>query len=322
MRPEFISPMLAQPGPLPAGAGWAAELKWDGMRTLTAVTVAGGVRTWSRNGNESSVSWPELAGLGAAGSPLAGRSAVLDGEVVTFDPAGRPSFERLQRRMRLTDPARVAPLLTELPAVYLVFDLLLLDGSSLLECGYDERRSALAALDLAGPAWQVPESHPDPVALLELATSRGLEGVVCKRRASPYRPGRRSPEWTKTKIAHHQEVVIGGWKAGLGSRVGELGSLVIGVPDAAGALRYAGRVGTGLDRASRVELRELLGPIVRPEPPFLNAPGRPERVGVTWVEPVLVGEVAFTEWTAEGRLRHPSWRGLRRDKDARSVGRE
>lgn len=321
--PDFVPPMLAEPGPLPDATGqWAAELKWDGMRLITAVRLDGTVRCWSRNGREVTAGWPELTGAGALPAALAGRSAVLDGEVVAFDPNGRPSFERLQRRMQVEDPLRARSLVRDVSAVYLAFDLLDLDGRSLQPASYRERRGRLEELELSGPAWQVPAAHPDPAALFALSTQRGLEGVVCKLLSSPYRPGRRSGEWRKIKNVRSQEVVLVGWKPGRGSRAGGLGSLLLALPGPDGRLRYCGHVGTGMSGATRAALLARLGPLARPDPPLDGSITRAEATGAHWVEPILVGEVAFTEWTADGRLRHPSWRGLRPDKTAAEVVRE
>ncbi len=308
--------MLAVAGAPPADPrGWATELKWDGVRVI-ALLGPDGVRLYSRNDREVTVAYPELVAVPAG---MSGRSAVLDGEVVSLDAAGRPSFARLQERMHVGDPVAARRLSRSAPVVYLVFDLLQLDGQDLTGLGYRQRRDRLEGLDL-GPAWPVPPSFPDdPATILAASAEQGLEGVVCKRLASPYRPGRRSPDWVKVKHVRTQEVVVVGWRPGQGSRDGGIGSLLTGVHDT-GGLRYAGRVGTGFSQQALAALRARLEPLRRPDPP-LDVPLADRSIvrDAVWVQPVVVGEVAFGEWTTDGRLRHPVWRGLRPDKSAADV---
>jgi bifunctional non-homologous end joining protein LigD len=310
--PEIISPMLATPGPAPAGPGWAVEFKWDGVR---AVTYAGGtaVRVLSRNDRDVSTAYPEL---GEVARPAGRRGAVLDGEIVALDADGRPSFAQLQRRMHVVDPP--AGLLSAVPVRYYVFDVLHLDGESLLHLPYERRRELLADLDPAGDVVRTPENvvGADPADMLATAARRGLEGVVAKRLASPYRPGRRSPDWIKTPLSRTQEVIVIGWKAGEGRRAGTIGSLVLALTEPDGSLSFAGGVGTGFTAGMLRDLQRRLAAWVRRTPPVPGIP-REQARGVQWVEPVLVGEVAYRNVTPDGRLRHPSWRGLRPD---RAVG--
>ncbi len=318
--PDRIEPMLATLGTLPppaADAQWAYEMKWDGVRAI--VTVAGGrVRLMSRNGKDMGTAYPELQAL--AGRMGAAR-AVLDGEIVCFDTHGRPSFARLQKRMHVADAGAARALAASDPVVLLVFDLLYLDGSSLLSLPYHQRRALLDDLALAGPSWQTPPAFVGHGAeALRTSQEQGLEGVVAKRLTSIYLPGRRTPDWIKVKNIRTQEVVVGGWKPGSGRRAGTIGSLLLGLPHQDG-LTYVGKVGTGFTDAALTSLAARLRPTARAGSPFDDVPG-PDARDAQWVAPRLVGEVAFAEWTPDGRLRHPSWRGLRPDKNPEDVVRE
>ena len=319
--PERLVPMLARLGPLPPDEDWAFEIKWDGIRAL-AYSQPGRLRLESRNLNEITPRWPEVRALNRA---LSSHSAVLDGEIVAFDAEGRPSFERLQQRMHLSSDSAVRRRARDLPAAYVLFDLLHLDGHSLMDLPYCERRERLEALDLNGPAWMTPAYHSgDGAGLLQASRERGLEGIVAKRLRSPYEPGRRSASWIKVKNHRRQEIVIGGWLPGQGRRRERIGALVAGYYDEPEGderppLRYAGKVGTGFDEAALVELAGLLGPDERPTSPFS---GRQPPKGAVFVEPRHVAEIEFTEWTAEGLLRHPSYKGLRDDKEPLEVVRE
>jgi bifunctional non-homologous end joining protein LigD len=318
--PELVRPMLAVAGRLPDDeTGWAFEFKWDGIRAVAYVS-GGRLRLLTRNDRDVTATYPELRALGRA---LGARAVILDGEIVALDEAGRPSFAALQPRMHVTNPAQVRRLAARTPVVYLAFDVLHLDGRSTVEVPYRERRLLLEDLRLSGPAWQTPPSFAGPGKdLLAASLSRGLEGVLAKRLDSRYQPGRRSDAWVKVKNFQTQEVVVGGWKAGTGRRAGRIGSLLVGVPGPDG-LRYAGHVGTGFTDPMLDELGQLLRPLGRKTSPFVDAvlPASHARSAV-WVQPQLVGEVVFTEWTRDGRLRHPSWRGLRPDKSAEEVVRE
>jgi len=203
------------------------------------------------------------------------------------------------------------------PVAYVIFDLLHLDGRSLLAEPYTARREALAALGLAGPSWQVPAHHVgDGEALLELARRRGLEGVLAKRLDCPYYPGRRSPGWIKVKNVRRASLVVGGWLGGEGGRAGRLGALLVGFYED-GELRYAGRVGTGFTQTELARVQGLLEARARPGTPFA---GRQPPKGARFVEPELVADVEYGEWTQAKTVRHPSYKGLRDDLDPREVG--
>lgn len=309
--------MLAVAGTLPPDEeGWAYELKWDGVRALVAVDDG---RLWihSRNGRDVTVSYPELE---AMTRPLAGRAVLLDGEIVAFADGGRPSFARLQQRMHVADRLWAERLSRQVPATFLVFDVLHLDGHSTMDLPQRERRGLLEGLGLGGPSWATPPVFPPPGAVvLDAANETGLEGVVAKRQSEPYLPGRRSSAWTKVKSFRTQEVVVGGWSTGTGHRQRTLGALLLGLPERGGRLRYVGKVGTGFTQPMLTELLALLRPLQRSTSPFTTELPSREAAGATWVAPRLVGEVRFSEWTRDGRLRQPSWRGLRPDKEVGEV---
>jgi bifunctional non-homologous end joining protein LigD len=303
--------MLARAGPLPPDDGsWAYEMKWDGLRAL-AYLAGGQVRLASRTGRDITRDYPELAGLVTA---LGGRQAVLDGEIVVLGGDGWPDFELLQQRMTGRPAA---------PVSYLIFDLLQVDGRPLLDEPYRTRRELLDGLHLDGPRWQTPPSFTGEQGEAVLAVSRqhGLEGIVAKRLASRYEPGKRTGSWLKIKTVYRQEVVVGGWKPGQGNRAGLIGSLLIGVQGPAG-LVYAGHVGTGFsDHILRLLTSRLAG-LRRVTSPFAGPVPLGHARPAVWVDPVLVIEVGFTGWTRAGRLRAPSYLGLRPDKDPAEVIRE
>jgi bifunctional non-homologous end joining protein LigD len=311
--------MLATAGALPVvdEAGWAYEMKWDGVRAIVYVDGPS-VRVMTRNDREVLATYPEIGGLAGA---LGQRAAVLDGELVAFDSRGRPSFGELQQRMHVQRPP--VSLRKRVPVTLLVFDLLHVDGRSLLCAPYTSRREQLEELALDGASWVTPPAFDGAaVAALDMSLAQGLEGVIAKRCASVYEPGRRSNSWVKVKHERMQEVVIGGWKPGEGRRSGGIGSLLLGVPDAQGRLLFAGHVGTGFTVRMLEDLAARLKPLERKTSPFAEEVPRAHARNARWVTPRLVGEVVFTEWTREGRLRHPSWRGLRPDKAAHLVVRE
>ncbi|HEV3213797.1 MAG TPA: non-homologous end-joining DNA ligase, partial [Acidimicrobiales bacterium] len=318
--PKRIEPMLATSGTLPRRSdGWAYEFKWDGVRAIVYVD-GGRVRALSRNGKDLLTSFPELRQLG---SFLGSTSAVLDGEIVALDETGRPDFGKLQRRLHVASSSTAAKRAKESPVSYLVFDVLYLVGRSTVELSYDERRHLLEALQLAGDTFATPPSFSDVPGrdLLAVSLERGLEGVVAKRRDSPYTPGQRTSQWIKVKNVRTQEAVIGGWTEGRGELAGTLGAVLLGIHDGDG-LTYVGKVGTGFSDQARAELLTDLQGLAQDDSPFTSVLSRSETALAHFVRPVLVGEVQYTEWTHDGHLRHPSWRGLRADKEPREVVRE
>jgi bifunctional non-homologous end joining protein LigD len=313
--PELVEPMLASPGTLPDDEDdWSYEFKWDGVRALAKIE-GGRLRLHSRKGNDITVTYPELRLLG---EELGSTQAWLDGEIVAMKD-GRPSFPALQQRMHVHNDRQARSLSNSVPVTYLVFDVLHLDGKSTVDLPYVERRALLESLELNGRHWHTsPTFDGDGAAVVETAREQQLEGVIAKRRSSRYFPGRRSADWLKITEVLTIEVLIGGWRPGEGRREGSIGSLMIGVPTDAG-LRYVGQVGTGFTDEVLAGLHDRLKPLVQKASPFANEVPRERAKGATWVRPELVGEVEFRNWTPDGRLRAPSWRGLRSDKDAADL---
>ncbi len=275
---------------------WGFEVKWDGIRLLAKVE-SGRLQVMTRNLIDATPRFPAIEALSAVFSD---RDVVLDGEIVGFDQAGRATFEALQQRS--------------------VFDVLALDGRSLIDVPYIERRGVLESLALEDEHWRTPPySSGGGHELLATTREQRLEGIVAKRLDSRYEPGKRSGTWIKLKHQQRQEFVIGGWVAGAGKRAGTIGALVIGYWDN-GEFVSAGKVGTGFTDATLEELTVLLAPLARPTSPFTRG-DLPRHV--QFVEPQLVCEVEFTEWTSRtAQLRHPSFKGLRTDKAASEVVRE
>jgi bifunctional non-homologous end joining protein LigD len=316
--PRKIVPMLARTGLLPtAEEQWGYEIKWDGVRAI-AYSTPGELHLESRNLNDITDKYPELAGVGRA---LGSHSAVLDGEIVALDRDGRPSFSALQQRMQLSTRTQARKQMKATPVTYMIFDLLWLNGHSLMTLPYSQRRELLAELALSGESWQTPEhvvGHGS--ALLQASAEQHLEGIVAKRLDSTYEPGLRTRSWVKIKTVGRQEFVVGGWMPGQGKRRERIGALLLGVHEPDGGLRYVGRVGSGFSDSELDRLAALLGPAERSSSPFSSG-GRPPR-GAVFCEPRLVAEVEFGEWTHDGNLRHPVYKGLREDSSPADVVRE
>lgn len=291
-----------------SGGDWHYEVKWDGYRGIAAV-AGGGLRIGSRSKKlDLALAYPELRELvGLVGN----HAAVLDGEIVALGPDGRSNFELLQNHGR-----------GDAPAHYMAFDLLWLDGESLMDRPYLDRRHALEALlPTDGTHVHVPTTFgTDRDLALQASREFELEGLVAKRPASRYAAGRRSRSWLKVKNVRHQEAVVVGWTSGAGNRSGALGSVLLAVQEE-GRLVYIGKAGSGFTARTLADAERRLTPLARATPPLEGVP-RPDARDAHWVEPRLVGEVSYGEWTTSGTLRHPVWRGWRPDADPATVTRE
>jgi bifunctional non-homologous end joining protein LigD len=331
--PDVIEPMLATTQDLAAFGneeGWAFEMKWDGVRTI-AYVAGGRVRLLSRKGRDDTAAYFDVV-ADLAGVPA--QTAVLDGEVVVTDEQGRPNFGLLQHRINLTRPGDIERAARAWPAQLFLFDILHLNGQSLIKKPYAERREILEELvqpgkgsrggvQSRGDTPRAPRVHVPPIfdgnlaAASETSRQLRLEGVVAKRLDSIYQPGRRARTWLKMKQHPTQEVVIGGWRPGQGRREGGVGALLMGIPTPEG-LRYVGRVGSGFNDRMLDEIEALLEPLARTTSPLIDVP-REDARDAHWVEPSLVGEVSYGELTEPGRMRHPVWKGLRPDKSPDEV---
>jgi bifunctional non-homologous end joining protein LigD len=313
-----LRPMLATTGThIPLGADWAHEVKWDGIRILAEVSTGSttgkdAARLITRNGNDATIAWPEVArGLPADAS----RDLVVDGEVIALNDRGLPDFRVLGERMHLRDARRAERFAAARPATYMVFDLLRLDGADLTDLPWTERRARLEELAERGAlgGWQVPAVYDDGALLHQATLSQGLEGIVSKRRAARYEPGVRSRAWLKFPHRFRGSYVVGGWRPQEGT-TDRLAALLVGemTPD---GLLYRGRVGSGITGRDSVLLRELLEP--RPDSPFADEVPREDLRGTMWCEPRLVVEVEThgvgTGLAAGSRLRQPSFQGVRAD---------
>ena len=317
--PEHVEPMLATLTDVEHfgdATDWAFEMKWDGVRTI-AYLAGGRVELRSRKGRDDTAAYFDVAEDLAR---LEVQTAILDGEVVVLDRAGRPRFGLLQNRINLTRPVDIHRVAASYPAQLMLFDILEVNGQSLLKRTYLQRRAVLENVIQPQPGSRIqvpPIFEGDLTAAIETSKQLQLEGVVAKRRSSTYQPGHRSRSWLKIKLHKAQEVVIAGWRAGQGRREGGVGSLLIGVPTPDG-LRYLGRVGSGFNDRQLDEIEALLKPLARKTSPLVDAP-REDARDAHWVTPSLVGEVTYGELTEPGRLRHPVWRGLRPDKAPADV---
>jgi bifunctional non-homologous end joining protein LigD len=305
-----MRPMLASAGTvIPGGPEWTHEIKWDGMRVLADATD-GRLKLLSRNENDVTTSFPELATLADPGRP---DDMLLDGEVVTVD-AGLPSFSALAERMHVRNARKARGLAVARPVTFMVFDLLRLDGVDLTARPLAQRRTILEGIGLAGPAIQVPPTYDDGEALHAATLEQGLEGVVSKRLSSRYSPGRRSPDWLKFPHRGSRSVVIGGWRpeAAMGHR---LGAILVGTPTRRG-LAYLGRVGSGLAGKEQGRVLRALQALSVNTSPFSDEVPPMDAQGATWVRPEVVVEVQSLGLSAQGRLRQPAYRGLRPDLSA------
>ena len=302
-----MRPMLATRGTrVPSGDGWSHEVKWDGIRLLAEVRDR--PRLWTRNENEATLAWPELE----AAAPV--RDVLVDGEVIALNGRGLPDFGVLQERMHVRRASTAERKARELPATFMVFDLLRLDGRELHQQPLAERRALLTGLveeGVVAGTWQVPPAYDDGDMLFEATREQGLEGIVSKRLSSRYEYGARSPHWLKFPHRRRASYVVGGWRPETGS-AHRLGALLVGEPTAEG-LVYRGRVGSGIAGARGPELLDLLAPLSRDRAPFVDEVPRVDATGTHWVEPVLVVDVEALGMSPQLRLRQPSYRGLRPD---------
>jgi bifunctional non-homologous end joining protein LigD len=310
--------MLATLGALPPPPGWGYEFKWDGVRAVVHLD-RGRIQVISRNERDVTASYPELRSLLTR---FPRRRVILDGEIVALDRSGAPSFSLLQQRMHVRTPT--PGLLERVPVQLYVFDLLHLGTRATLGLPYRRRRQMLQELALddavtkTSPCWAEDAGRD----LMRTAAEMGLEGVIAKRLDSPYQPGTRSADWIKAPRNTTVEVIIAGWRPGSGRRAGLIGSLLLGMYDQAGQLGYVGHVGTGFTHQMLVELARQLRPLHRASSPFAEPVPRAHARDAQWVQPQLVGEVTYRTLTPDGRLRHPSWRGLRPDREPSEVTRD
>jgi bifunctional non-homologous end joining protein LigD len=325
LRASERPPAQARPEPVPMLAtlvdkpfddeGWIFEFKWDGVRAFAACNSE--TTLFSRNQRDITATYPEL---GKLHERMVAIDALVDGEIVAMS-GGRPSFESLQSRVNLQDKGAIKKAMKSIPVTYMAFDLLYLDGRSLLATPVEERKAMLRELIVPSGFVQVsPVMEAEGCAVFDAARSQNLEGTVAKRLGSPYRPGKRSREWLKVKTIFDADVVIGGWTKGEGGRSGTIGALLAGAYDDAGELRYVGSVGTGFSDRSLGTLMTALREVESPDCPFANDPSDSRnRFGKVvkdphWAKPTLVAQVEFRELTSAGRMRAPSFKSLRQDK--------
>ncbi|MFJ5956183.1 ATP-dependent DNA ligase [Paenarthrobacter sp. NPDC092416] len=315
--PDY-TPMLATAGTTAdiSGGDWLFELKWDGIRALVTGTDSA-IRLTSRNGNDLTAAYPELTDRSCW--PLG--NFVADGEIVALGKGSRPDFGRLQLRMNLVKPGDIERARISVPVRLMLFDLLYDAGADLSGLPFHERRERLSAFveRLHGdcPLHVSEVLAHDIEDLMSSAAELGLEGIMAKKADGRYAIGRRSRSWIKLKLEQSQEVVVGGWRPGAGARNGTVGSLLLGIPEGP-KLRYVGRVGTGF---TDWQLRDILEKVESRSTgvsPFVDIP-REDAATAHWVDPELVAEVTFGDWTGSGRLRHPVWRGWRPDKSPKDV---
>ena len=312
--PAFISPMNATLVAAPFDdPNWLFEVKWDGFRVETIVDN-GAVRSLTRGGLDAA------RYFGSFLEPptwIAAKQAIVDGEVIAVDEAGEPDFALLQSGIK----GRVAVPAGSSPFLYVLFDLMFLDGRSLLDEPLEERRRLLAKSLRPDPRVRFSEhTDGDGVAAFAAAKERRLEGIMAKDRRSPYEPGRRTLTWQKIKIRPEQELVVGGWTSGIGSAT-DLAALLVGVYED-GSLKYAGKIGTGYSGDKRAELLAVLSGLATEEQPFVSPPPRSAMRNAHWVRPELVIRAEFASWTTDGLVRQAAYKGLDRGKDPHAVRRE
>ncbi len=312
-KPSFIPPMLATLVGAPFDdPDWLFEVKWDGFR-VEAIVDGESVRLWTRGEQDASRYFGPFL---EPPTWLDARNAIVDGEVIALDAHGEPDFALLQARIKGRGVAAEPT-----PFVYEVFDLLHLDGRSLLDEPLEERRRLLGKALRPDPRVRLSEHiETDGIAFFEAARVRGLEGIMAKDRHAPYVPGKRTDRWQKVKIRPEQELVVGGWAKGTGRAV-DLGALLVGVYED-GELRYAGKVGAGFTNDSRAELLAALARLAASESPFAAPPPRAAARDAQWLRPELVIRAEFAGWTGDGLVRQAAYKGFDLEKDPRRVIRE
>jgi bifunctional non-homologous end joining protein LigD len=311
--PTFIPPMLATLVAAPFDdPAWSFEIKWDGFR-VEAVVDGDAVRLWTRGQQDAG------RYFGPFLDPptwISARQAIVDGEVIALDTRGEPDFALLQARIKGQERGGAVN-----PFVYEIFDLLFIDGRSMLDEPLEDRRRLLGEILRADPRVRLSEDIAgDGNAFFEAAKKRGLEGIMAKDRRSTYQPGKRSMAWQKIKIRPEQELVVGGYARGTGTAI-DLGALLVGVYED-GALRYAGKVGAGFTAGNRAELLAAIEPLVVDESPFTVALPRPVSRTAIWLRPDLVIRAEFAGWTGDGMVRQASFKGFDLGKDPHAVRRE
>ncbi len=307
-----MRPMLATKGDVvPRGDDWSHEVKWDGVRILADVSNGADVaRLSTRNGNDATIAWPDVRT-----TPMPGRDLLVDGEIIGINDAGVPDFAVIQERMHVRSAVTAARLADAVPATFMVFDVMRLDGRDLISLPLSERRAILEGLDLGG--WQVPPTYDDGLMLRDATLAQGLEGIVSKRLTSTYQPGVRSKAWLKFAHRHRFSFVVGGWRPQEGTR-DRLAALLVGEPTLDG-LVYRGRVGSGIGgAASRLLGAQLSGRGLEASP-FVDEVPAVDARGTFWVEPFLVVDVESLNKMPVTRLRQPSYRGIRTDIDATDL---
>ena len=304
--------MLATKGDVvPTAAEWSHEVKWDGVRMLAEVVDgAETARLTTRNGNDATIAWPDVHA-----APMGGRDLLVDGEIIGINADGVPDFAVIQERMHVRSGATAARLARTVPATFMVFDVMRLDGRDLTGLPLTERRAILEGLDLGG--WQVPPTYDDGVMLRDATLAQGLEGIVSKRLSSRYEPGVRSRHWLQFAHRHRFSFVVGGWRPQEGTK-DRLASLLVGEPTADGLL-YRGRVGSGIGGAASRLLASQLADRAVVVSPFADDVPAIDAAGTFWVEPFLVVDVDSLNKMPIQRLRQPSYRGIRTDIDAADL---
>lgn len=306
MRPMLATPGTHGGGQVPSGSGWRHEVKWDGIRLLAEVQD-GRLRLFTRSERDVTHAFPELAGLARVATDL-----VLDGEAVSLAGSGPQNFSEVVSRIHTSSARRGEELARAYPVTYLVFDLLRLDGLDLRELPWQHRRAALEDLLDPAPAWQASPVYEDGAQLLAATGDQGLEGIVSKKVAAPYRSGQRSPDWLKFSHRPTRSWVVGGWRPETGRS--KLGSVLVGSPVAGGRLAFRGRVGSGLAGRAGAQLAERLAEVAAGPCPFVDEVPRADAAGARWIRPEVVVDIAAKGGVTDGgRLRQPSYQGWRPD---------